>query len=90
MSRILKFLGVKNMKLYHINPNDYGQEFYICSESPETALNHIKKWLKDAAQVNNFYGGYLRLFENSNVDKLPLKYSIHEYQPNQVARSEVS
>jgi hypothetical protein len=35
------------MKLYYLNPNDYGNEYFVMSDSKENAIdaivNHMKK-----------------------------------------------
>lgn len=90
-----------NMKLYHFNPNDYGLEWFVMSDSEEGAINALNEHLK-----NEFLKNPLVSIENGDE---PLKwgdkyfqrkvlhgiivdkgYSIDVYETNQVVETEIS
>jgi hypothetical protein len=47
---------IDTMKLYHLNPNDYGAEWFVMAESSEKAMECILNKLSveaDAADIEN-------------------------------------
>lgn len=80
------------MKLYHLNPNTYGQEYYIVSNSRQCAfdsiLNHLNEKANDS-DYGDFYKERLEMFKKSGLNNLPCKYTLDEYEVNQVADSEI-
>ena len=68
------------MKLYYFNPNDYGSEFFVMSNSKTEALEQVKN--------SKHYDS--KLFKDSTIYHLPSKYTIDEYELNQVIRSELA
>lgn len=87
----------KNMKLYYFNPNNYGAEYFVCSESKEMAfkslLNFLRKKVDDDIK-NNFIADYdirkLDMFLSCSSKELPVEYTLEEYEPNTVIHTEIS
>jgi hypothetical protein len=83
------------MKLYHINPNDFGGEYFVMSSSKETALVALKRfYLKMASDPTNpvrsiYQDDYNTLWQNATVDSLPPKYTIDEYGFDDVVETEI-
>ena len=80
------------MKLYYFNPNDYGQEYMVCSHSKRDALNSLKEHLKKMSDEDEGYywgGEYIR-WKNATIYDLPQRYTIDEYEEGQVLDSEIS
>lgn len=82
------------MKLYHINPNNYGAEYFVMSSSKESALVALKRhYIKNASDPTNEVGSiyqqdYDNLWANATVDALPKKYTIDEYNFDDVVQAE--
>lgn len=75
------------MKLYFLNPNDWGEHWTTCANSPEEALEQIK----NSITSNKHSGKYLKkLFKDATVDNLPEKYTLDEYPLNHVIEGEFS
>jgi hypothetical protein len=78
------------MKLYYINPNDYGTEYFVMTESKEQALECVKKYLKEmadgeAGEMSSVYGSdYDNLWKEATVNNLPNDYTIDEYKQGEV------
>lgn len=65
------------MKLYHFNPNNYGQEYFVMSDSEQSAI----------VSLNNF------LKTNEDEYRWPFswgKYTIDVYEANNVVQSEIA
>lgn len=67
-------------KLYHLNPNDYGDEYFVLAESKEKALEYITN--------SKEYGS--ELFKGKDINNLPDKYTLNEYELGKVIRSEIA
>lgn len=80
------------MKLYHLNPNTYGQEYFVASKSREDAFESILKYLeeKSNSDYGDFFQEYLDMFKKHGLDNLPRKYTLDEYPMNVVADSEIA
>jgi hypothetical protein len=76
------------MKLYHLNPNNYGQQYFVISDSRQNAFDAILNHLN--SKSDDFYQEYLKMFKKGGLDNLPKKYTLDEYEVNQVIRSEIS
>jgi hypothetical protein len=89
------------MKLYHFNPNDYGLEWFVMSDSEEGAINALNEHLKNEflkkplVAIN--YGAEPLQWGDKYFQKKVLNgiivdegYSIDVYEPNQVIESEIS
>ena len=84
------------MKLYHFNPNTYGREWFVMSDSEENAIKTLNQHLLDDFNKNPFNN-------ESNGDK-PLQwdddyfkprydnkgYTIDVYDANQIIESEIA
>jgi hypothetical protein len=88
-------------KLYHLNPNSWGQEYYVMAESKEKALEYIvqtiiseekesrKKYLEIFPDYE-YVSSDANKFKNCSPGNLPDKYTLDEYGPGQVIISEVA
>lgn len=82
------------MKLYHINPNNYGAEYFVMSSSKESALVALKRhYIKMASDPTNdvreiYQEDYENLWETATVGALPKKYTIDEYNFDDVVQAE--
>lgn len=70
---------MEKLKLYYLNPNDYGLEMFVLAQSKESAFKFFKK--KD--DLNECK---IRL---TDIKNLPNKYTIDEFNEGQVVESEV-
>jgi hypothetical protein len=77
------------MKLYHLNPNDYDNEFFVMAESPEKALEYIVNHLGYLSDGKNIYEDHYQKFKKSNIECLPDKYSLDDYGLGEVIESEI-
>lgn len=83
------------MKLYHINPNDFGAEYFIMSSSKETALVALKRYyLKMASDPTNgvrdiYHEDYANLWADASVGALPKKYTIDEHGFDDIVETEI-
>lgn len=64
--------------MYHINPHNYGQNYFVLAESNVQALEFLSKSIEFGA--DNFIG--------KTIDDLPRKYTIDEYNIGEVVRTE--
>ena len=71
------------MKMYFLDPCDWGQHWTVCAESPEEALRLIIEDLKD--DEDNYH-----LFKNATVDNLPDTYVLKEFSLNHIIHGEYS
>ncbi len=90
MSRVLK--------MYHLNANDYGEEWYTTAYSKEEAIVFILDWLKnpdnhkydsDKKYAMKHYE-YLKNIDVNNPSSFPDKYTLDEYSQGEVIQSEVA
>lgn len=88
-------------KLYHLNPNTWGQEYYVLAESKEKALEYIVKEITiKEEETRKFYLSFdpdynfgtpdSDRFKNCTPDKLPGLYTLDEYGPGKVIQSEIA
>ncbi len=66
------------MKMYHLNPNDYGQSYFVLATSKKQALDFIIK----SQEYNT------EIFIGKTIDNLPEKYTIDEHEEGVVIRIE--
>lgn len=66
-------------KMYHFNPHDYGQAYFVMANSKEQALE----------LVANSKEYYAEKFIGVTVDNLPFKYTIDEIPFGKVIRMEI-
>lgn len=77
------------MKLYHFNPNTYGQQAFVCAENKELAIQALRlafnKSIKNDPGCKDYYNRKFR--EMSNCLE---KYTIEDHDPNHVCFAEIS
>ena len=84
------------MKLYHINPNGYGGEYFVMTDSKESALVELKRYYLKMAndetlEVRSIYkDDYDKMWASATVESLPNEYTIDEYGFNCIVETEVS
>lgn len=80
------------MKLYYLNPNGYGEQFFVMAESKEKAMESILKYIKGMSRMEGDYWDN----EHENFSKLHKEgklangYSLNEFSEGQVIRSEIA
>jgi hypothetical protein len=100
MSKInLIFDQLQLLKMYHINPNDWGMNWHVCAVSKQAALDAFIQYLKDAsdkeaalphaAQYTQDREVYNR-WKKRTLNNLPFDYTIDEYGEGGVTGIEVS
>lgn len=67
-------------KLYHLNPNGYGSEFFVIAYIKSEAL----KLIVQSGEYDS------DMFKDSTPDSLPFKYTLDEYPAGKVVRSEIA
>lgn len=83
------------MKLYHINPNDFGAEYFIMTTSKEAALVELKRYyIKMASDETNdvrdiYQQDYDKLWKDADVDNLPKRYTIDEHGFGDIVETEI-
>lgn len=87
------------MKLYYFNPNDYGEEAFVCAESLEDAKNALLKTKKEVPpgperNKNGIFRNEVweANYHNNMIDNMvncKNKYTIDEFEPGQVVFSEI-
>jgi hypothetical protein len=85
----------KQLKLYHLNPNDWGSEYYTVAPDKDTALNNIKNYLKRQSLSNKdgYKDHYIREFqdwEKATPTNLLGKYTLDVYKDGEVHESELA
>lgn len=87
------------MKMYQIEPNDWGSGWCVMANSAEEALQYLKNLLKEKAdeEMNGEYAKHFTsdrdLFakwENATPNNLPDEYNIKEYNEGEVMEYENS
>ena len=86
------------MKLYYFNPNDYGHEWFVVSDSEENAIESLNKHLLEEFNRNPSYRNkplkwgdkYFKRKVLPNGVVTRKGYTIDVYEPNQVIESEIS
>ena len=78
------------MKLYHFNPNDYGNEWYVMSDSEENAIKALNEKLSKTWDYPLQWGdSYFKSKEINGVN-ISKGYTIDVYGINQVIESEIA
>jgi len=72
-------LGIQDVKLYYLNPNEYGAEMFVAARSKEEAFEFFK--------VKSQEGSNLK---SSTIDNLPRGYTIDEHEIGDVVESEIA
>jgi hypothetical protein len=80
------------MKLFYFNPNGYGYEYIVMSDTKENALQAVKNYLLNAAEAEEnkkytFYMDKYNEWESATTDILPEQYSIDEYEQNTIVET---
>ena len=70
---------MKEVKLCHLTPNDYGAEMFVAAESKEKAFELFRLAAEDGSNIRN-----------SKIDNLPRKYTIDEYNIGVVVETEIA
>jgi len=82
------------MKLFYFNPNTYGGEFFVMSKSKESALENLKKYLKEESvkegENEDWYKEEYGYWKDATMDSLPFKYTIEEYEEGKIIESEIA
>lgn len=85
------------MNLYHFNPNNYGEEAYVCAESKEKAIEALKATKPYATPEDdvacNREPGYSRQCHEEKINRMVNcldGYTIDEYPMNHVIFSEIA
>jgi hypothetical protein len=77
------------MKLFIFDINEYSEFFIVMSESKETALESLKKYINEDEERKKYHSQWL----TATIDNLPgyrEKYRIDEYEADQVIEREYS
>jgi len=83
------------MKLYYFNPNNYGQQYFVCAESKQDAIDYLLKYLKKKSLDENecyreIYNETFECFKKAYVDKsIELEYTIEEHDVGDVVQTEI-
>ncbi len=78
------------MKLYYFNPNNYGEQAFVCAESPEKAKEYLLNSLVTyVANPTNWVDEYDRE-KVSVMANLEQGYTLEEYPVGKVCFSEIS
>lgn len=86
------------LKLYYLNPNDYGDEWFTIAENKEQALKNIIKSIEkemelDDAMFNKFHLQDIKWISKINPSDQTTfsgKYTLDEYKNGGVIRSELA
>ena len=82
------------LKMYYLNPNDYGQEYFTIANGKEEALENILKYLREKCKgylTNHYEKEFVMVQEiiNSKYLEYPQKYTLDEYTNGGVIESEL-
>ena len=83
------------MKMYHYNPNDYGDEFFVMAENKTKAHEYLLKHLEDkivsAGCYAKMYQDDLEMWKKVNPldDKILGIYTLDEHEIGSVIKSEI-
>ena len=81
-------MNTKNLKLYHFNPNNYDQQWFVVAESQERAKQYVNEYL-----INKHRKYQLRDEPCFHIDYWEDKrrgYTIDEYEVGEVIESEIA
>jgi hypothetical protein len=76
------------MKLYYFNPNNYGDEFFVMSSSPDAAKNALMDYFNRIPEKDKWHFEYF--IESLKKGILPNGFTIEEYEKNVVIKSEIA
>lgn len=81
-----------NNRLYHFNPNDYGPEFFVMSDSEENAIKALNNQLKESEYFDFDCQWGDTYFKPQSVNGVLVRYgyTIDVYEQNQVIESEIA
>lgn len=75
------------MKLYHLNPNNYGEELFVIAESKEDAVGFFQQYIE--SDKHTYYDKHdAEVFKKDNWKMRG--YTIDECEVGQVIESEVA
>jgi hypothetical protein len=79
------------MKLFFFNPNDYGAEYLVLSDSKENALMAVIKYLsEEASKEEPKYTSKKRQYDewkDRAIDNLPEDYTIDVFDKDEVVET---
>ncbi len=85
------------MKLYHYNPNHYGEEFFVLAENKTKAHEYLLKYLESKTTDGGCYSEmYREDFESwkkvnpLDSETFPPKYTLDEHEAGSVIQSEIA
>lgn len=85
------------MNLYHFNPNNYGEEAYVCAESREKAIEALKATKPDRSPEDdikcNCDPNHSKEYHESKINNMVNcldGYTIDEYPVGTVIFSEIA
>lgn len=86
------------MKLYHFNPNEYGEEYFVMSnnktEAHKSLLNFFEnKITNDLEYENEWNRSEYERWKNVNPEDsttFPDKYTLDEYEENKIIQTELA
>ncbi len=101
MKHLIKFneeyMVSDGLSLYHFNPNDYDNEYYVMSSSKELALESLLKFLKEKCAQSDWskssYESVIDRWSHVNINDnntFPGKYTIDVYGEGDVIEGEIS
>ena len=88
------------MKLYHFNPNGYGQNYFVMAENKSDAykylLEYFKNMIKDTSDVyeKNYHKNELKMWKKAKIDSDhlfendPKGYTLDEHENGVVVHTE--
>jgi len=100
MSKIdLIFDHLQPLKMYHVNPHNWGMNWHVCAVSKQAALDtllrrfldDVEKELQDPhASIFTSARDLYKEWANATLKKLPKEYTIDEYAEGGITEFEVS
>lgn len=85
------------LKMYHLNPNSYGSEWFTIAENKEQAIKNIlelsKKELAETTHFNSNEKDTVRMIKKikpSDESTFPRGYTLDEYENGTAIRSEIA
>lgn len=71
------------MKLYYFKPKDYGQEYFVCAKNREKAILYLRNEALTRSKKSIDYQLMMEAVELKNG------YSLLDYEPGEIAESEI-
>jgi hypothetical protein len=78
------------MKLYHIKPKSYGDEFFVMSKSLEKAKEAILKHILNSEDYADYYADEFDYYKKGFAKNVLEDHLIEEYSEDQVVESEIA